>query len=37
VVRKENALGERDPRILAQWLEYEAQSKPDASQRKIGF
>jgi SpoVK/Ycf46/Vps4 family AAA+-type ATPase len=37
VVRKASALAERDPRILAQWLEYEAQSKPDASQRKIGF
>jgi transitional endoplasmic reticulum ATPase len=37
VVRKASALGERDPRILTRWLEYEAQAKPDASQRKIGF
>jgi AAA+ superfamily predicted ATPase len=37
VVRKASALGERDPRILTQWLEYEAQAKPDAGQRRIGF
>ena len=37
VARKASALAERDPRILAQWLEYEAQAKPGASRRKIGF
>jgi hypothetical protein len=37
VVRKASALAERDPRILTQWLEYEALAKPDAGRRKIGF
>jgi transitional endoplasmic reticulum ATPase len=37
VARKANALGERDPRTLARWLENEAQAKPDAERRKIGF
>jgi transitional endoplasmic reticulum ATPase len=37
VARKANALDERDPKILAQWLELEAQAKPDAGRRKIGF
>jgi len=37
VARKASALDERHPRILAQWLEYEAQAKPGAERRKIGF
>ncbi len=37
VARKASALNERDPRILSKWLEDEAQSKPDAVRRKIGF
>jgi transitional endoplasmic reticulum ATPase len=37
VARKASVLGERDPKILTQWLEYEAQAKPDAGRRKIGF
>jgi transitional endoplasmic reticulum ATPase len=37
VVRKASAFGERDPKILARWLENEAQSKPDAGRRRIGF
>jgi transitional endoplasmic reticulum ATPase len=37
VARKATALDERDPRILARWLEREAQAKPDAGRRKIGF
>jgi hypothetical protein len=37
VARKASALDERDPRTLARWLEYEAQAKPDAGRRKIGF
>ncbi len=37
VSRKASVLGERDPRTLAQWLEYEAQAKPGAERRKIGF
>ena len=37
VARKASALGERDPRTLARWLEYEAQAKPDAGRRRIGF
>jgi transitional endoplasmic reticulum ATPase len=37
VARKASALDERDPRILSQWLEREAQAKPDAGRRKIGF
>jgi transitional endoplasmic reticulum ATPase len=36
VARKASALSERDPRILTQWLETEAQAKPDAG-RRIGF
>jgi transitional endoplasmic reticulum ATPase len=37
VVRKASALDERDPRILVQWLELEAQAKPDSGRRRIGF
>jgi transitional endoplasmic reticulum ATPase len=37
VARKASALDERDPRILAQWIEHEAQAKPGAGRRKIGF
>ena len=37
VARKASALGERDPRTFARWLENEAQAKPDAGPRKIGF
>jgi transitional endoplasmic reticulum ATPase len=37
VVRKASALGERDPRVLTRWLEYEAQAKPDTGRRRIGF
>src|SRR5271167_2402930 len=37
VARKASVLGERDPRALARWLEAEAQAKPDAGRRKIGF
>jgi SpoVK/Ycf46/Vps4 family AAA+-type ATPase len=37
VARKAGALNERDPRILMRWLEYEAQAKPDAERRRIGF
>ena len=37
VARKASALDERDPTILTQWLELEAQAKPDAGRRKIGF
>jgi transitional endoplasmic reticulum ATPase len=37
VARKATALDERDPRILARWLELEAQAKPDAGRRRIGF
>jgi transitional endoplasmic reticulum ATPase len=37
VARKATALDERDSRILAQWLEFEARTKPDTVQRKIGF
>ena len=37
VATKASALAERDPRILAQWLEHEAQAKPGAERRKIGF
>ena len=37
VARKASVLGERDPRALAKWLEAEAQAKPDAGRRKIGF
>jgi transitional endoplasmic reticulum ATPase len=37
VSRKAGALGERDSKMLAQWLKNEAQAKPDASRRRIGF
>jgi transitional endoplasmic reticulum ATPase len=37
VARKASVLGERDPSILTQWLETEAQAKPDAGRRRIGF
>ena len=37
VARKASVLGERDSKTFAQWLEYEAQAKPDASRRRIGF
>jgi transitional endoplasmic reticulum ATPase len=36
VARKASALGERNSKALAQWLEYEAQAEPDA-ERRIGF
>jgi transitional endoplasmic reticulum ATPase len=36
VSKKASALAERDLKTLAQWLEYEAQAKPDAG-RRIGF
>jgi hypothetical protein len=36
VARKASVLGERNSKALAQWLEYEAQAKPDAG-RRIGF
>jgi transitional endoplasmic reticulum ATPase len=37
VARKARMLGERDSRTFAQWLEYEAQAKPDAERPRIGF
>jgi transitional endoplasmic reticulum ATPase len=37
VVRKASALDERDPKILAHWLETESQAKPDACRPRIGF
>ncbi len=37
VARKASALAERDLKILAQWLEYEAQAKPASGRRRIGF
>ncbi|MGA2494884.1 MAG: AAA family ATPase [Roseiarcus sp.] len=37
VARKGAVLGERDPRLLAKWLEDEALAKPGAGRRKIGF
>jgi hypothetical protein len=37
VARKASVLGERDSKTVAQWLEYEAQTKPDAGRRRIGF
>jgi transitional endoplasmic reticulum ATPase len=37
VSRKAGALGERDSKMLAQWLKNEAQAKPDASRRRTGF
>jgi transitional endoplasmic reticulum ATPase len=37
VARKATVLDERDPRALARWLELEAQAKPDAGRRRIGF
>jgi transitional endoplasmic reticulum ATPase len=37
VARKASALRERDSKTFAQWLEYEAQAKPDAGRRRIGF
>jgi SpoVK/Ycf46/Vps4 family AAA+-type ATPase len=37
VARKASVLGGRDPKILAHWLESEAQAKPDAGRRRIGF
>jgi SpoVK/Ycf46/Vps4 family AAA+-type ATPase len=37
VARKARVLGERDSRTFAQWLEYEAQAKPDAERPRIGF
>jgi transitional endoplasmic reticulum ATPase len=36
VATKARVLGERNSKALAQWLEYEAQAKPDAG-RRIGF
>jgi transitional endoplasmic reticulum ATPase len=37
VARKASVLGERDSKTFAQWLEYEAQAKPDAERPRIGF
>ena len=37
VARKDAVIGERDPRLLAKWLEDEALAKPGAGRRKIGF
>jgi hypothetical protein len=37
VSRKASVLGERDSKTIAQWLEYEAQARPDAGRRRIGF
>ena len=37
VARKVAALNERDPNLVAKWVEGEAQSKPGAGRRKIGF
>jgi transitional endoplasmic reticulum ATPase len=37
VARRASVLDERNPRTLALWLELEAQAKPDAGRRKIGF
>jgi transitional endoplasmic reticulum ATPase len=37
VAKKASALGERDSKTFAQWLEYEAQAKPDAARPRIGF
>jgi hypothetical protein len=37
VVRRANALAEHDPGMLTLWLENEAQAKPQAGQRRIGF
>ena len=36
VSRKASVLGEHDSKTVAQWLEYEAQAKPDAG-RRISF
>jgi transitional endoplasmic reticulum ATPase len=37
VSRKASTLSERDSKMLTQWLKTEAQAKPDASRRRIGF
>ena len=37
VARKAEALGENDPRRLAQWLEDEAAAKPEGRAVKMGF
>ena len=37
VARKVAALSERDPKLIAKWLEGEALAKPGAGRRKIGF
>ena len=37
VARKASVLGERDSKAFAQWLEHEAQAKPDAERPRIGF
>ena len=37
VARKAAAIGEREPRRLAKWLDDEALAKPGAGRRKIGF
>jgi SpoVK/Ycf46/Vps4 family AAA+-type ATPase len=37
VARKGAVIGERDPRLMAKWLEDEALAKPGAGRRKIGF
>jgi hypothetical protein len=35
--RKGVVIGERDPRLLAKWLEDEVPAKPGAGRRRIGF
>jgi transitional endoplasmic reticulum ATPase len=37
VAKKASSLGERDSKTFAQWLESEAQAKPDAERPRIGF
>ena len=37
VARKATALGEKDQRQVARWLEEEVEAKPDISRRRIGF
>jgi SpoVK/Ycf46/Vps4 family AAA+-type ATPase len=37
VARKASVLGEQDSKTFAQWLEEEAQAKPDAERPRIGF
>jgi hypothetical protein len=37
VARKASVPGEQDSKTFAQWLEEEAQAKPDAERPRIGF